>query len=183
MIDVMKQIVQNLKALRTMPGRFLALAGLAAVTFTFTPSAQADSGQGAVVTHIDRDRTGWFYALSPDGQLRLDVATSGQGDLLRLNPDGTLTLEVVEPKTPMKVSVSDGSGGWAPVWAGTGSLHDTFSVVQEADGSLSSTGEDDAMHVEAKLTNLLDGSEWSLLVVAAIVDFEVKELKIDLQPR
>jgi hypothetical protein len=179
----MKQFVQNLKVLRTMPGRFLAAAVVVATALAFNTPVQADPGQGAVVTHIDRDRTGWFYALSPDGQLRLDVATSGQGDLLRLNPDGTLTLEVVEPKAPMKVSVSDGNGGWAPVWAGTGSLHDTFSAVQEADGSLSSTGEDDAMHVEAKLTNLLDGSEWSLLVVAAIVDFEVKELKIDLQPR
>jgi len=39
------------------------------------------------------------------------------------------------------------------------------------------------LHVEGKLTNLLDGSKWSLLVVAEIVDYEVKELKIDLQPR
>ncbi len=179
----MKQLVQNSKILRTMVGRFLAVAVLAAAGFTFTPNAQADPGQGAVVTHIDRDRTGWFHAFSSDGQLRLDVATSGQGDLLRLNPDGTLTLEVVEPKAPMKVSVSDGIGGWVPVWAGTGSLHDTFSVVRDADGSLSSTGEDDAMHVEAKLTNLLDGTEWSLLVVVSVVDYQVKVLKIELQPR
>jgi hypothetical protein len=178
----MKQFVQNLKVLRTMSGQLVAVAVLAAASFTFTTRAQADPGQGAVVTHIDRDRTGWFYAVSSDGQLRLDVVTSGQGDFLRLNPDGTLTLEIVEPKAPMKVSVLV-DGVWVPIWEGSGSLHDNFLVVREADGSLSSTGEDDHMHVEAKLTNVLDDSKWTLRVVVAIVDYEIRQLQIDLQPK
>jgi hypothetical protein len=179
----MKQSVQDSKVIRTISGRFLAVAVLAASAFTFTPRAQADPSQGAVVTHIDRDLTGWFYAVSSDGQLRLDVVTFGQGDFLRLNPDGTLTLEVVEPKAAMTIRVSDGNGGWVPMWVGSGSLHDNFLVMRETDGSLSSTGEDDHMHVEGKFTNVLDGSQWTLQVVVAIVDYELKQLQIDLQPR
>ncbi len=179
----MKQIVQHLKGRRTICGRFLTWAFLTAAAITFTLNAQADAGQGAIVTHIDRDSTSSFYAFSSDGQLRLEVVTSGQGDFFRLNPDGTLTLKIVEPKAPMTVSVSDGNGGWVPVWAGNGSLHDNFLVVREADGSWYSTGEDDHMHVEAKLTNVLDGSKWTLQVVVAIVDYEIKQLQIDLQPR
>ena len=74
-------------------------------------------------------------------------------------------------------------GQWVPVWIGSGSYHDTELVVPAADGSFDGTGEANHLHVEGKLTNLLDGSEWSLLVVAVIVDYEFKVLKIDLQPR
>ena len=159
-----------------------ATAVVVATALAFNTQVQADPGQGAVVTHIDRDHTGWFYAVSPDGQSRLDVVLSGQGDFHRLNPDGTLTSEIVEPKTSMTVSVLV-DGDWVPMWVGSGSLHDNSLVVQAADGSFESTGEASYQHVEGKLTNLLDGSEWSLLVVAVIRDYEFKELKIDLQPR
>ena len=179
----MKQFVQYLKVLRTMSGRFLAVAVLAAAAFTFTPRAQADPGQGAVVTHIDRDRTGYATAVSPDGQLRLDVFLTGQGDFFRLNPDGTLSLEIVEPKAAITVSILGSNGDWLPMWVGSGSFHDTGLVELAAGGSFNSTGEADHLHVEGKLTNLLDGSEWSFLVVAVIRDYEFKELKIDLQPR
>ena len=179
----MKQFVQNLKILRTMSGRFLAVAVLAAAAFTLTPYAQAAPGQGAVVTHFDRDAAGWWYAESPDGQLSLYIVTSGQGDFLRRNPDGTLTLQDVQPQAPITVSVPDGRGGWVSMWAGSVSLHAIGLVVQEPDGVLDSTGEAFSIHVEGKLTNLLDGSEWSLLVVAVAQDYEFKELKIDLQPR
>ena len=54
---------------------------------------------------------------------------------------------------------------------------------QTADGFFDSTGEASSLHVEGKLTNVLDGSKWSLLVVAVVQDYEFKELKIDLQPR
>ena len=178
----MKQFVQNLKTIHTISGRFLAVAALAAAAFVFTTHAQADPGQGAVVTHIDRDSTTSFYAFSSDGQLRLEVVTSGQGDFFRHNPDGTLTLEIVEPKAPMKVSVLV-DGAWVPMWEGSGSLHDNFLVVREADGHWYSTGEDDHMHVEAKLTNVLDDSKWTLRVVVAIVDYEIKQLQVDLQPQ
>ena len=82
----------------------------------------------------------------------------------------------------MKVSVLV-DGAWVPMWEGSGSLHDNFLVVREADGSFSSTGEDDHMHVEAKLTNVLDDSKWTLRVVVAIVDYEIKQLQVDLQPQ
>ena len=154
-----------------------------AAAFTFTTRAQADPGQGAVVTHIDRDRTGWYYAESADGQLRLDVVLTGQGDFFRLNPDGTLTLEIVEPKAPMTVSVRGSDGGWVPIWVGSGSLHSIDLVEQTADGSFGTTGEASSLHVEGKLANLLDGSEWSLLVVAVEQNYEFKKLKINLQPR
>ena len=179
----MKQFVQNLKIFRTTAGRFLAVAVLAAAAFTFTTRVQADPGQGAVVTHINRNYTGWAYVESPDGQLRLDVVLSGQGDFFRHNPDGTWTLEVVEPKATMTVSVRESDGDWVPMWIGSGSYHNTELVEPAADGSFVGTGEVSHLHVEGKLTNVLDGSKWSLLVVAAIVDYEFKELKVDLQPR
>jgi len=165
-----------------MSGRFLAVAVLAAAAFTFTTRAQADPGQGAVVTHIDRDLPGWFYTESADGQLRLDVVLSGQGDFFRHNPDGTWTLQVIEPKALLTVSVRI-DGGWVPMWVGSGSFHDTFLGEPAGDGSFDGTGEAEHLHVEGKLTNVVDGSKWSLLVVAVVVDYEFKELKVDLQPR
>jgi hypothetical protein len=51
-------------------GRFPAV--LAAAAFVFSTRAQATPRQGAVVTHINRDLSGWFYTKSADGQLRLD---------------------------------------------------------------------------------------------------------------
>jgi len=179
----MKQFVQHLKVLRTLSGRFIAVAVLAAAAFTFTTRAQAGPGQGAVVTHFDRDATGWWYAESPDGQLSLYIVTSGQGDFLRRNPDGTLTLQSVQPQAPITVSVSDGNGGWVPMWVGSVSLHAIGLVVQEPDGVLDSTGEAFSVHVEGKLTNVVDGSNWALLVVAVAENYEFKELKIELQPR
>src|SRR3954467_9005617 len=98
---LMKQFVQNLKVLRTMSRRFLAAGVLAAAAFVFTPPAQADPGNGAIVTHIDRERTGGYEAVSPDGQLKLHVLTSGQGEFVRRNPDSTLTLQSVEPQAPV----------------------------------------------------------------------------------
>ncbi len=179
----MKQLVENLRIFRTIPGRFLPTAVVVATALAFNTQAQADPGQGAIVTHIDRDRTGWYYVESPDGQLRLDVVLTGQGDFFRHNPDGAWTLQTVEPQAPMTLSVSDGKGGWVPMWVGSGSLHDIGLVEPAADGSFDFTGEADSMRVEAKLTNVVDGSEWALLVVAMVVDYEVKELKIDLQPQ
>jgi hypothetical protein len=178
----MKQFVQNLKIFRTTPGRFLSVAVVVAVALSFNAQAQADPGQGAVVTHVDRDLPGWFYTESADGQLRLDVVFSGQGDFFRHNPDGTWTLQAVEPRAPMTVSVLI-DGGWVPMWVGSGSFHDTFLAEPAGDGSFNGTGEDVHLHVEGKLTNVVDGSKWSLLVVAVVVDHEFKELKIDLQPR
>jgi hypothetical protein len=178
----MKQFVQILKVLRTMSGRFLAVAVLAAATFTFTARAQADPGQGAVVTHIDRDRTGYYEAFSPDGQLRLDIVTSGQGDFFRHNPDGTWTLQNVDAQAPVTLSVPGSDGGWVPMWVGSGSFHITGLVELTADG-FEFTGEAYSLHVEGKLTNVLDGSEWSFLVVAVAQNYEVKKLKIDLQPQ
>lgn len=78
----MQQLVQNLKILRAMPGRFLPAAIVVAAALAFNSRVQAGPIQGAIVTHIDRDRTGGYYAESADGQLRLDVVLSGQGDFL-----------------------------------------------------------------------------------------------------
>jgi len=179
----MKQFVQNLRISRTMAGRFLAVAVLAGAAFTFTTGAQADPGQGAVVMHADRDGTGWYYGESPDGQLRLDVVLSGQGDFHRLNPDGTLTSQIVEPQATMTGSILGSDGNWVPMWVGSGSFHTTGLVQPAGDGSYDSTGEAFYTHVEGKLTNVYDGSKWTLLVVAVVVDYEVKVMKIDLQPQ
>ena len=177
----MKQFVQNLTILRTIPGRFLPAAVVVATALAFNTQAQADPGQGAVVTHKTPDATGNYSAVSPDGQLRLDVALSGRGDFFRHNPDGTWTVQIVEPRAAMTVSVLI-DGSWVPMWVGSGSFHDTFLVEPAADGSFDGTGEADHLHVEGKLTNVVDGSKWSLLVVAVVVDYEFKELKIDLLP-
>ena len=179
----MKQFVQNLKVLRTMPGRLLAVAVLAVAAFTFTTRAQADPGQGAVVAHIDPDRTGSYEAVSPDGQLRLDVVISGQGDFFRENPNGTWTLQSVEPQAPITLSVRGGDGGWVPLWVGSGSFHITGPVEVTSDGFFDFTGEAFSLHVEGKLTNVFDDSEWSLLVVSVAQNYEVKKLKLDLHPR
>lgn len=179
----MKQFVQTWKIIRTMFGRSSAVAVLAAAAFTFTTRTQAAPGQGAIVTHIDRDRTGYYEAVSPGGQLRLDVVTSGQGDFFRHNPDGTWTLQSVEPQAPITLSVPGSDGDWVPMWVGSGSFHITGLVEPAADGSFVFTDEAAYLHLEGKLTNLLDGSKWSLLVVAVIQNYEFKEVKIDLQPQ
>jgi len=178
----MKQFVQNLKIFRTMPGRILSVAVVVAAAFSFTTHAQADPGQGAVVTHFDRDGTGGYEAESPDGQLRLHVVTSGQGEFVRHNSDGTWTLQSVDMQAPVTLSVRGSDGSWVPMWVGIGSFHIT-GLVEPADGVLYFTGEAYSLHVEGKLTNMLDGSEWSFLVVAVAQNYEVKKLKIDLQPR
>ena len=41
----MKQFVQNLKVLRTMPGRFLSVAVVVAAALTINAPAQADPGR------------------------------------------------------------------------------------------------------------------------------------------
>jgi len=112
--------------------------------------------------HFDPDLTGSSTTFSPDGQLRLVVVFSGQGDFIRLNPDGTWTMELVEPKAPLTVSVLS-NGDWVTMWVGNGSVHDTFLGQPMSDGSFIGTGEALHLHVEGKLTNVLDGSKWSLL--------------------
>jgi hypothetical protein len=164
-----------------MSRRILAAAVFAA--FTFTNRAVADPGQGAVVGHIDRDHTGYYEAVSPDGQLKLDVLTSGQGEFIRHNPDGTWTLQSVEPQAPVTLSVRGSDGGWVSMWVGSGSFHITGLVEPSPDGSFVFTDEAAYLHVEGKLTNVLDGSKWSLLVVAVAQNYEFKKLKIDLRPR
>ena len=149
-----------------------------------TTGAQADPGKGAVVIHADRDATGGgWYAVTPDGQLRLDVATTGQSEFVCHNPDGTWTLESVEPQAPVTVSVRNDRGDWMPRWFGPGSLRIAGLVEPVGDGIYDFTDEAVTLHIEGQLTSLLDGSSWSLLVTAVIVNYEFKELKIDLQPR
>jgi hypothetical protein len=182
----MKQFVQNfgqnLKIFEALSGRFLS-GMLIVAAATFNAPALADSDQGAVVTHIDRHLTGYYVAVSPDGQLRLDIILTGLGDFFRLNPDGTVSLEIVEPKAPLTASILGSDGNWVPTWGGSVSFHSNDLVEQAADGSFESTFEAFSFHVEGKLTNLIDGSKWSLQVVAVVVDYQFKELKIDLHPR
>ena len=115
--------------------------------------------------------------------MSLNVVLSGQGDFFRHNPDGTWTLQIAEPKAPMTLSVRGSGGDWVPMWAGSGSFHIIGLGEPAADGGFDFTNEAAYLHVEGKLTNVLDGSEWSLHVVAVIQDYQFKQLKIDLQPR
>lgn len=119
----MKPFVQILRNFRTRPGWLLFMAVVVVAALTFSAQAHADPSQGAIVMHIDRDRAGWFEAESSDGQLRLDVVLSGQRDFLRLNPDGTLTVEHVESKAPITVSILGNDGNWVQLWVGSGSFH------------------------------------------------------------
>jgi len=173
----MKQLIQNMNVLRTMSGRFLSTAAVVATVLTFTTTAQADPGQGAVVTHIDPGATSELTAISPDGQLRLDVAISGQSDYFRLNPDGTRTFQTVEPQASMTVSVLGSDGAWEPMLTGYGTL--AFQAL--VDENRNATGEATYLNAKGKLY-AADGSEWSLLVVAVQQDQEFKVLKIDIQP-
>jgi hypothetical protein len=51
---------------------------------------------------------GWFYTESADGQTRLDVVLSRQGNFIRHNPDGH-GLQMAEPA--MTVSVHEAKVG------------------------------------------------------------------------
>jgi len=172
----MNQFVKNLKVFRAMSGRFLAVAVLAAAAFPFTTRAQADLGHGAVVTHIDPSATSEFTAISPDGQRRLDIAISGQSDYTRLNPDGTLTWQTVEPKAAMILSVPGSNEPWESKFIGYGTL--AFHALVDED--FNSTGEETYLAVEGKLTSVEDDSEWLLRVVAVQQEQEFKVLMIDL---
>ena len=46
-----------------------------------------------------------------------------------------------------------------------------------------STGEAGCKSYQFQLTRLVDGSEWSLHAVVVGVDYELKVLKIDFQPK
>jgi len=161
-----------------MSGRFLMVVVVAAAGLTFNTQAQSDPGQGAVVTHIDPGATGEFWAISPDGLLRLDVAISGRSDYYRLNPDGTLSFQTVEPQASMTLSGLGSDGAWEPMLTGYGTL--AFHALVDDDRN--STGEATYLAVQGQLTSVDDGSEWSLHVVAVQQDQEFKVLKIDIQP-
>jgi len=186
----MKRFVQSLKVLRTMSGRFVAVAVLAAATFTLTPRAQAAPGHGASVTFITRDGTLVFTTFAPDfttfypdGQLKVEVVFGAPGDFLRANPDGTLSVKVTAPQAPMTISVLADDGKWIPELVGTGLFHSTDLVEPVGDGSYISTGQAGQQSYEFQLTRLADGSRWSLHAVVAVVNYEVKVFKIDFQPK
>jgi len=174
----MKQVIKTTKMVRILSGRFLSTAALVAAVLTFTTTAQADPGQGAVVTHIDPGATSELTAISPDGQRRLDVAISGQSDYFRLNPDGTLTFQTVEPQAPMTLSVLGSDGVWEPALVGCGTL--AFHAL--VDDQRDSTGEATYLQAEGRLY-AADDSEWSLHVVAVQQHQEFKVLKIEIQPQ
>ena len=186
----MKQLVQNSKVLRTMSGRFLTVAVLAAAAFTLTPCAQAAPGQGAVVTFITRDGTLVFTAFTPDfttfypdGQLKVEVVFGAPGDFVRANPDGTLSVKVTATQAPITISVLADDGEWIPAFVGTGLFHSTDLVEPTGDLSYISTGQAGQQSYDFQLTRLVDGTEWSLHAVVVDVNFEIKVFKIDFQPR
>jgi hypothetical protein len=179
----MKQSIQKSKVLRAVPGQFLAAAVALAAALTVSTQAQADPGTGAVVTFIDRDHTGHTELISDDGQMRFDVYTHTPGNHVRLNPDGTFTLDSTGTQAPMTVSVPGSDGEWIVMWSGSGSFHITAIVEPAEDGEVDITGEAYHIHFQGQLTNLVDGSPWSLLGVAEVQDYQSKVLKIDLQPK
>jgi len=178
----MKQFVQNLRISRTMAGRFLAVAVLAAAGFAFTPCAQADPGQGAVVTFITRDGSLVFTTFTPDG-FKVEIVFGAPGDFIRANPDGTLFIKVNATQAPMTISIpGEDEGEWIPAWVGSGQFQSTDVVVPEGEGWVS-TGEAGHESYQFQLTSLADGSEWTLHAVVSVVDYEFKVLKIDFQPK
>lgn len=178
----MKQLIQNMKVLRAMSGRFLTVAVVAAAALTFNTQAQTDPGQGAVVTFLERDHPGFFESYTPDGQLMLHVDTSSPGTFVRSNPDGTLTINVIGTQAPMTISILD-DGDYIPAWIGSGSFHMTQSVEPVPGGGLTGTGEASYIHVQGTFTSLVDGSLWSLHAVVVEQDQEFKILTIDFQPK
>ena len=178
----MKQFVQNLRILRTMSGRFLAVAVLAAVTFTFATPAQGDPGKGAVVTFITRDGSLVFTTYTEDGW-KVEIVFGAPGDFVRANPDGTLSIKVTATQAPMTISVpGEEEGEWILAWVGSG-LFDSTDVVEPAGDGWVSTGEAGHQTYQFQLTSLADGSEWSLHAVVTVVDYEIKVFKIDFQPK
>jgi len=179
----MKQLVQNLKVLRAMSGRFLTVAVVAAA-LTFTNSAKADPGQGAVVTFTERDGTELLTTYSTDGELMLQLVYGNPGDFVRLNPDGTLSISGTATQAPMTVSVRVSEDEYVPAWIGIGSFHSTDLVEPDPDPNYNymSTGEARYWHIQGQLVSLLDGSQWSLHVVVVERHQEYKVLAVDFQP-
>ena len=178
----MKQIVQNSKNFRRMSGSFLAVAVLAMAAFTFTPRIQASPGQGAVVTFVTRNGTLVFTTFTPDG-LKVEIVFGAPGDFLRTNPDGTHFIKVDATQAPITISVpGDEEGEWIPAWVGSG-LFQSTDVVEPAGDGWVSTGEAGHQSYQFQLTQLADGSEWTLHAVVTVVDYELKVLKIDFQPK
>jgi hypothetical protein len=178
----MKQLVQNLKVLRTISGRFLAVAVLAAAVFTFTPRIQAAPGKGAVVTFITRDGSLVFTTYTEDG-LKVEIVFGAPGDFIRANPDGTLSVKVAATQAPMTISVpGEREGEWIPAWVGSG-LFQSTDVVEPAGDGWVSTGEAGHQSYQFQLTSLADGGEWSLHADVAVVNYELKVFKIDFQPK
>jgi hypothetical protein len=178
----MKQLVQNSKVLRTISGCSLAVAVLAAATAAFPPRAQADPGQGEVVTFITRDGSLNYTAYTPDG-LKVEIVFGAPGDFLRKNPDGTLSIKVTATQAPMTISVpGENEGEWIPAWVGTGLFHSTDVVVPMGDGWIS-TGEAGQQSYQFQLTSLADGSAWALHADVAVVNYQLKVFKIEFHPK
>jgi len=178
----MKQLIQNMKVLRAMSGRFLSTAVVMAAVLTFTNPAQADPGQGAIF--LSRDGPQSLTTSSPDGLLKLEIVYDGtMGDFVRANPDGTLSINTTGTQAAMTVSVLD-EGEYIPAWIGSGSFHSTDLVEPSPDPDFHymSTGEARYWHIQGQLISLLDGSEWSLHVVVVQQDQEFKVLTLDFQP-
>jgi len=72
-------------------------------------------------------------------------------------------------------------GDYIPAWIGSGSYHLTQSV-EPVNGGYDGTGEASYGHIQGQFIGLVDGSEWSLHVVAIEQDQEFKILTIDFQP-
>lgn len=155
------------------------MAVVIAAVLTSTYGAKADPGQGAVVTHIDPSATGEFWAIAPDGSYRVDIAITGRSDYYRLNPDGTLTFQTVEPKASITLSVPGGGGTWEPYMIGYG----TLAVHALVDSEGNTTGESTYFEIQGQLTRLVDGSEWLLQSVGVEQDQEFKVVQIHLQPK
>lgn len=165
-----------------MSGRFLAGAILAAAAFTFSPQAQADPGQGAVVTFITRDGSLDYTAYTPDG-LKVEIVFGAPGDFLRENPDGTLSVKVTATQAPMTISLpGENEGEWIPAWVGTGLFHSTDVVVPMGDGWIS-TGEGGQQSYQFQLISLADGGAWVLHAEVTVVDYQFKVFKIEFHPK
>jgi hypothetical protein len=179
---VMKQLLRNLIRFQTSSRPTVITAIAVAIALIFSPHAQADPGRGAVVFHYDPDSTGWWSAVFPDGQFRLEIFLFGPGDFIRENPDGTLFVKENSTQAPMMLSVLGEDGNWVETFLGIGSFHASGSV-ERIDGGSQTTGESLSFHVQGQFTNVFDGSPWSLHVLGAIRDWQLKAYKFDLRPR
>lgn len=175
-------IIHTLNRLRRFRRLFLAAA--AAVAWSLTASVAVARDNGAVLIHNPYPDAP-FFAVSADGQLLLKVVpTSNNGDILRLNPDGTYFAEFGSANAPMIMYLRNADGGYDETWSGSGSLQISTSAAFTPSSPLPYfTDERQNIFIHGDFTDKIHGSQWKLQVRQVVRDGVFRLNVIEFNPK